>query len=178
MKHLLNDLSEEEKNRIREQHTGGKKIMIENFNQLLNKKLGEVKPLVNEQEITTQPKDNKQELENEIEALKKEILDIRKQNFKDKGQELKNKMIGILNKIISFINRTIEKAGNKIDKIQLAKLNNKKAELERSGNVLTDDEKISIVSFILTALVMVGGSILLPGSKVLIGLQKLSHAAL
>jgi hypothetical protein len=51
MKHLLNDLSEEEKNRIREQHTGGKKIMIENFNQLLNKKLGEVKPLINEQEI-------------------------------------------------------------------------------------------------------------------------------
>jgi hypothetical protein len=49
MKHLLNDLSEEEKNRIREQHTGGKKIMIENFNQLLNKKLGEVKPLINEQ---------------------------------------------------------------------------------------------------------------------------------
>ena len=185
MKHLLNDLSEEEKNRIREQHTGGKKIMIENFNQLLNKKLGEVKPLINEQEITTEPKDNKQELENEIESLKNEILSIRKQNFKDKGQELKNKIIGILNKIISFINRTIEKAGNKIDNAQLRKLNNqkeelkrKKEELERSGNVLTDDEKISIISFILTALVMVGASILLPGSPVLAGLQKLVHAAL
>ena len=185
MKHLLNDLSEEEKNRIREQHTGGKKIMIENFNQLLNKKLGEVKPLVNEQEITTEPKDNKQELENEIEALKKEIFDIRKQNFKDKGQELKNKMIGILNKIISFINRTIEKAGNKIDNAQLRKLNNQKEELKRkkeeleiSGNVLTDDEKISIISFILTALTMVGASILLPGSPVLIRLQNIVHAAL
>ena len=55
MKHLLNDLSEEEKNRIREQHTGGKKIMIENFNQLLNKKLGEVKPLINEQSGTPNP---------------------------------------------------------------------------------------------------------------------------
>jgi hypothetical protein len=50
MKHLLNDLSEEEKNRIREQHTGGKKIMIENFNQLLNKKLGEVKTIVKDSE--------------------------------------------------------------------------------------------------------------------------------
>jgi hypothetical protein len=185
MKHLLNDLSEEEKNRIREQHTGGKKIMIENFNQLLNKKLGEVKPLINEQEITTEPKDNKQELENEIEDLKKEILDIRKQNFKDKGQELKNKMIGILNKIISFINRTIEKAGNKIDNAQLRKLNNqkeelkrKKEELERSGNVLTDNEKISIISFILTALVAVAGSILLPGSQVLIRLNNIVRAAL
>ncbi len=49
MKHLLNDLSEEEKNRIREQHTGGKKIMIENFNKLVNNKLGDVKPLINEQ---------------------------------------------------------------------------------------------------------------------------------
>jgi hypothetical protein len=50
MKHLLNDLSEEEKNRIREQHTGGKKIMIENFNQLLNKKLGEVNTIVKDSE--------------------------------------------------------------------------------------------------------------------------------
>ncbi len=69
--------------------------------------------------------------------------------------------------------------------MQLAKLNKKKEELlrkkeelERSGNVLTDDEKISIISFILTALVMVGGSILLPGSQVYAGLQKLVHAAL
>jgi hypothetical protein len=58
MKHLLNDLSEEEKNRIREQHTGGKKIMIENFNQLLNKKLGEVKPLINEQDVPCQNPEN------------------------------------------------------------------------------------------------------------------------
>jgi hypothetical protein len=50
MKHLLNDLSEEEKNRIREQHTGGKKIMIENFDKLVNNKLGDVKVMVNEEE--------------------------------------------------------------------------------------------------------------------------------
>ena len=51
MKHLLNNLSEEEKNAIREQHAGGIKLMVENFRKLTNSKLGDVKPLVNEQNI-------------------------------------------------------------------------------------------------------------------------------
>ena len=41
-------MSEEEKRAIREQHTGGMKVMTENFNKLLNSKLGDAKPL-NEQ---------------------------------------------------------------------------------------------------------------------------------
>ena len=45
MKHILNNLSEEEKNSIREQHTGGMKVMTENFSKLLNSKLGDSKPL-------------------------------------------------------------------------------------------------------------------------------------
>jgi hypothetical protein len=49
MKHILNNLTEEEKNSIREQHTGGMKVMTENFNKLLNSKLGDSKPLVNEE---------------------------------------------------------------------------------------------------------------------------------
>ena len=49
MKHLLNDLSEEVKNTIREQHSGGKKIVIENFNKLVNTKSGDVKLFLNEQ---------------------------------------------------------------------------------------------------------------------------------
>jgi hypothetical protein len=49
MKHILNDLTEQEKNSIREQHTGGMKVMTENFNKLLNSKLGDSKPLVSEQ---------------------------------------------------------------------------------------------------------------------------------
>ncbi len=49
MKHLLNDLSEDEKNSIREQHTGGKKIVIENFDKLVNTKLGDAKPYLTEQ---------------------------------------------------------------------------------------------------------------------------------
>jgi hypothetical protein len=48
MKHILNNMSEEEKNAIREQHTGGMKVMTENFNKLINSKLGDSKPLVNE----------------------------------------------------------------------------------------------------------------------------------
>ena len=49
MKHLLNNLTEQEKNAIREQHTGGMKVMTENFSRLLNSKLGDSKPLVSEQ---------------------------------------------------------------------------------------------------------------------------------
>jgi hypothetical protein len=48
MKHILNDLTKEEKNSILEQYTGGKKIMIENFNKLLNSTLGDSKPLMEE----------------------------------------------------------------------------------------------------------------------------------
>jgi hypothetical protein len=51
MKHILNNLSEQEKNSIREQHTGGMKVMTESFSKLINSKLGDVKPLVNEQSI-------------------------------------------------------------------------------------------------------------------------------
>lgn len=57
MKHILNNLSEEEKNAIREQHAGGMKIELGKFKQLVEKKLGDVNPLVNEQLIKkTDPK--------------------------------------------------------------------------------------------------------------------------
>ena len=48
MKNILNYLSDEEKNSIREQHIGGMKVMTENFSRLLNSKLGDSKPFVNE----------------------------------------------------------------------------------------------------------------------------------
>ena len=51
MKHILNNLSEEEKNAIREQHTGGMKVMTENFNKLINSKLGDSKPLLEEENM-------------------------------------------------------------------------------------------------------------------------------
>ena len=46
MKHLLNNLSEEEKNSIRGQHTGGMQVSNSRFNSLLENKLGNSKPLV------------------------------------------------------------------------------------------------------------------------------------
>jgi|LakMenE01Jun11ns_1017448.scaffolds.fasta_scaffold9959337_36 hypothetical protein len=49
MRHLLNDLSNEEKNRIREQHEGGMKIDTSKFKKLIENKLGSSKPLVSEQ---------------------------------------------------------------------------------------------------------------------------------
>jgi hypothetical protein len=48
MKHLLNDLTEQEKNSIREQHKGGMNVVTENFSKLINTNSGDVKPLVNE----------------------------------------------------------------------------------------------------------------------------------
>lgn len=49
MKHLLNNLSEEEKNSIREQHTGEIKVVTENFSKLINAKSGSIEPIVAEQ---------------------------------------------------------------------------------------------------------------------------------
>lgn len=49
MKHILNNLTEEEKNSIREQHTDTLKVMTENFSKLVESKLGDVKPILSEQ---------------------------------------------------------------------------------------------------------------------------------
>jgi hypothetical protein len=49
MKHILNNISQEEKQTILEQHSGGKFIDTSSFKRLLESKLGNVKPLVMEQ---------------------------------------------------------------------------------------------------------------------------------
>lgn len=51
MKHILNEMSEDEKNLIRQQHTGGMKVNTERFNKLIESKSGDVKPLISEQTI-------------------------------------------------------------------------------------------------------------------------------
>ena len=48
MKHLMNDLSIEEKNRIRKQHEGGVSLDTSKFKKLMESKLGNSKPLVSE----------------------------------------------------------------------------------------------------------------------------------
>lgn len=50
MKHLLNNLSKEEKNSIREQHEGGMKLDTSRFRTLLESKSGDVKPLVEQED--------------------------------------------------------------------------------------------------------------------------------
>ena len=47
MKHLLNDLSPEEKNNILKQHTGGKQIDTSRFKTLSESKSGDIKPILN-----------------------------------------------------------------------------------------------------------------------------------
>lgn len=49
MKHLLNNLTKEEKNRIREQYDGKIYIDTSKFRRLMESKLGDVKPLLTEQ---------------------------------------------------------------------------------------------------------------------------------
>ena len=53
MKHLLNNLTEEEKNSIRNQHTGGMNVVTENFSKLINTKSGNVKLFLKEDETAT-----------------------------------------------------------------------------------------------------------------------------
>ena len=48
MRHLLNDIPEWERNSIREQHKGGATIDTSRFKKLMESKLGNVKPLINE----------------------------------------------------------------------------------------------------------------------------------
>jgi hypothetical protein len=48
MKHLFNDLPNELKNTIREQYSGGMSIDTSKFKKLVESKLGDTKPLLNE----------------------------------------------------------------------------------------------------------------------------------
>jgi hypothetical protein len=48
MRHLLNDIPDWERNSIREQHKGGTTIDTSRFKKLMESKLGNVKPLINE----------------------------------------------------------------------------------------------------------------------------------
>lgn len=51
MKHILNEMSNEEKNSIRSQHTGSLTVQTERFKKLVENKLGNAKPLINEDMI-------------------------------------------------------------------------------------------------------------------------------
>jgi hypothetical protein len=104
MKHLLNNLTEEEKNRIRGQHKDSIKVMTENFSRLINSKSGEIKPLVSEQEepmsdvgsavarYVVKPGDNLTKIakmvNSTVEELMKNNPEIKDPNKIDIGQEI------------------------------------------------------------------------------------------
>ena len=77
MKHLLNNLSSEEKNSILEQHKGGMPVNTSMFKRLIESKSGDVKPLINEEEEQL-PTPNVSDLErNELsDKMLKDIVDI------------------------------------------------------------------------------------------------------
>jgi|688.fasta_scaffold778291_2 hypothetical protein len=50
MKHLLNELSDSEKNRILEQYNNSLIVETKKFNKFINSKLGNVKPLLEQEE--------------------------------------------------------------------------------------------------------------------------------
>jgi len=75
MKHLLNNISEEEKNRIREQHEGGMNLVIDNFKKLAETKSGDAKPYLNEQNAQTLPRRITRNLNvDEIDSLAEKIV--------------------------------------------------------------------------------------------------------
>lgn len=75
MKHLLNNLSEEEKNNIRKQHKGGIKPVLENFNKFLSHKLGTVNPLISEQVFPPPTEDDMEDYSVETEETTNKFVD-------------------------------------------------------------------------------------------------------
>jgi hypothetical protein len=101
MKHILNNLTEEEKNSIREQHAGGMKVMTENFSKLLNSKLGDAKPLVNEQ--------SGDRLKEQLGNLKKELKsDLGLDAWKDTDN-----LLSIYKKLLPFKGKQVSNIVNK-----------------------------------------------------------------
>ena len=117
MKHILNNLSEEEKNAIREQHAGGMKVMTENFSKLVNTKLGDSKPLVSEQsEIQIDPKDLEMPNEDKLKRIftgQDEMSD----NMKQTGIDFQKTMKACISE------RNLYKVGGMFDKMETKQSN-------------------------------------------------------
>jgi len=64
MKHLLNNLSNEEKNRIREQYKGGVSLDNSKFKKLMESKLEDVKPIISQQELEKTKEDVQKLIDN------------------------------------------------------------------------------------------------------------------
>jgi len=127
MKHLLNNISEEEKNRIREQHEGGMNLSIDNFKKLVETKLGDTKPFLSEQEEVSE--------QNEDDVIRL-IMDI---NTK-LPDDLKSRMVIMKdfddNQKVSFFERLMALAEKHFEKELNEEIN------EQSSGVNFDDYAI------------------------------------
>ena len=122
MKNSFNNISQEEKNRILEMHSGGMKVMTENFNKLLGSKLGDAKPYITESES-----DGEKQAVNiltnilnpsEIDFLTDELSTLGKEGLKDEVNsvmdgdgELSEEMDEKEYKIRHIINKIIKRGG-------------------------------------------------------------------
>jgi hypothetical protein len=61
MKHLLNELSDSEKNRILEQYDNSLIVETKKFNKFINSKLGNVKPLLEQDEDSMEDEEEEEE---------------------------------------------------------------------------------------------------------------------
>ena len=105
MKHLLNDMSSEEKNSIREQHTGGLQIDTTKFKSLLESKLGDAKPILSEQEmvdaeaIAKEAGINPQEITNMCQSktvppVIQKLMDKIPENIRDEAKQTIKTLVG------------------------------------------------------------------------------------
>lgn len=125
MKHLLNNLSEEEKNSIREQHEGGMKLDTSRFRTLLEGKSGNVKPLVEQDEPSTEdmPLDPiEDELEEMVgvdymsDELGEDSSDYRMYDLPEIHQSIEDEIEGMSDdEAIEFLKETIEFCEDKLN---------------------------------------------------------------
>ena len=102
MKHLLNNLSEEEKNSIREQHEGGMRVNPSRFRSLLEGKLGNSKPLVEQYDE-----------ENELDE---DSSDYRMYDLPEIHQSIEDEIEGMSDdEAIEFLKETIEFCEDKLN---------------------------------------------------------------
>jgi len=122
MKHLLNNLSEEEKNNIREQHEGGMNLAIDNFKKLVETKSGDAKPFLSEQntdaeEKQTRPFSDKKGMklgplkDDEIEDLAEKIVNC----LNDEGKKLLFRLNSEEKEYKAFFDMAMTKMGKYIN---------------------------------------------------------------
>ena len=131
MKHLLNNLSEEEKNSIREQHEGGMKLDTSRFRTLLENKSGNVKPLVEEVE----------------DELGEDSSDYRMYDLPEIHQSIEDEIEGMSDdEAIEFLKETIEFCEDKLNGYDFG-LAQHDGSFDGDDSEFEDDEELDLREF-------------------------------